>query len=307
MNEQLSDCYCWRRTRGSFAGELLASGGRKVLLFDEKLAWEKPCGGGLTHKALFSIPFWARRRPNPSSLELRVVSPAGRRARFEFASSAGNLLAFHAEWIVAGRALRTGVDLRKERVIRISGAAGDWHLTTPNAEYRASHLMLAAGAAILSGQFLTPISPDDLMVTADTHSRPQLSGADSVSERDYGYIWVFPRPDHLSAGIAAKMGETSTADLRRRLEQWLSENEFSLEARVSIRTSCPLFVLNHSMRMDVCGEGWTMIGDSAGLVDPITGEVCTTHCALPNCRGSPADGTAVTISGAAARKKYSPS
>jgi flavin-dependent dehydrogenase len=24
--------------------------------------------------------------------------------------------------------------------------------------------------------------------------------------------------------------------------------------------------------MEVCGDGWTMIGDSAGLVDPITGE-----------------------------------
>ena len=30
-----------------------------------------------------------------------------------------------------------------------------------------------------------------------------------------GYIWVFPRADHVSAGIAGKMGETSTAELRR--------------------------------------------------------------------------------------------
>jgi flavin-dependent dehydrogenase len=36
-----------------------------------------------------------------------------------------------------------------------------------------------------------------------------------------GYIWVFPRPGHVSVGIAAKMGETSTAKLRRCLERWL--------------------------------------------------------------------------------------
>ena len=36
---------------GAFAAEKLASAGLGVVLMDEKLAWEKPCGGGLTHKA----------------------------------------------------------------------------------------------------------------------------------------------------------------------------------------------------------------------------------------------------------------
>ena len=42
---------------GALAGALLAAGGREVLLFDEKLAWEKPCGGGLTYKAYTQYPF----------------------------------------------------------------------------------------------------------------------------------------------------------------------------------------------------------------------------------------------------------
>jgi geranylgeranyl reductase len=44
---------------GALAAALLGSGGRDVLLFEEKLAWEKPCGGGLTHKALQQYPFLA--------------------------------------------------------------------------------------------------------------------------------------------------------------------------------------------------------------------------------------------------------
>jgi geranylgeranyl diphosphate/geranylgeranyl-bacteriochlorophyllide a reductase len=36
---------------GAFAAEQLAAAGLEVSLFDEKLAWEKPCGGGLTYKA----------------------------------------------------------------------------------------------------------------------------------------------------------------------------------------------------------------------------------------------------------------
>src|ERR1039458_9182022 len=42
---------------GSFAAAYLASAGLAVQVFDEKLAWEKPCGGGLTHKAYTQYPF----------------------------------------------------------------------------------------------------------------------------------------------------------------------------------------------------------------------------------------------------------
>ena len=42
---------------GAFAAAQLASAGLAVQLFDEKLAWEKPCGGGLTYKAYNQYPF----------------------------------------------------------------------------------------------------------------------------------------------------------------------------------------------------------------------------------------------------------
>src|SRR5271166_1273216 len=42
---------------GSFAAERLASAGLDTVVFDEKMAWEKPCGGGLTFKAYNQYPF----------------------------------------------------------------------------------------------------------------------------------------------------------------------------------------------------------------------------------------------------------
>src|SRR5580704_5332749 len=42
---------------GSFAAERLARAGLRTIIFDEKLAWEKPCGGGLTYKAYQEYPF----------------------------------------------------------------------------------------------------------------------------------------------------------------------------------------------------------------------------------------------------------
>ena len=42
---------------GAFAAEKLAAAGIRTVLIDEKLAWEKPCGGGITYKAYHEYPF----------------------------------------------------------------------------------------------------------------------------------------------------------------------------------------------------------------------------------------------------------
>src|ERR1700728_5394575 len=42
---------------GAFAAERLARAGLETVVLDEKLAWEKPCGGGLTYKAYSRYPF----------------------------------------------------------------------------------------------------------------------------------------------------------------------------------------------------------------------------------------------------------
>src|SRR5438270_2882231 len=42
---------------GAFAAERLARSGMETVVLDEKLAWEKPCGGGLTYKAYRDYPF----------------------------------------------------------------------------------------------------------------------------------------------------------------------------------------------------------------------------------------------------------
>jgi len=42
---------------GAFAAEQLSVAGLDTVVFDEKLAWEKPCGGGLTFKAYNQYPF----------------------------------------------------------------------------------------------------------------------------------------------------------------------------------------------------------------------------------------------------------
>src|SRR5215213_5574427 len=64
---------------GSFAAEKLARGGVRVALFDGRLAGEpKPCGGGVTSKALKAWPHLLNAVGRTVS-ELEMYSPAGKR------------------------------------------------------------------------------------------------------------------------------------------------------------------------------------------------------------------------------------
>jgi flavin-dependent dehydrogenase len=265
---------------GALAGALLAAAGKDVLLFDEKLAWEKPCGGGVTHKALQQYPFLieARGESNPKSIEdCELISPSGRRVCFHMQHPVAIFSRLALNGLLLERARRAGVEVRQERVTRIARSGADWQLITPQNAYSASYVMLAAGARNpFRSQFLSPIRPSDLMVTAG-YFIPRQSSLMQIQflKEITGYIWVFPRADHVSAGIACKMGEIATSESRRMLEKWLEENGYDWESARFYSHILPSFRTQSFETLKVCGDGgagWAMIGDSAGLVDPITGE-----------------------------------
>jgi len=260
---------------GALAASLLAAKGKRVLLFDEKLAWEKPCGGGLTHKALQQYPFLAEAETDRAFLEhCELISPSGQRVRFHLRYPLAIFSRFALNGLLLERAAKSGAEIHKERVTKIAGGPGEWHLSTTAGEHCASQLVLAAGARNpFRGQFASPFAPEDLMVTAGYF----IPGRSSLVQIQFlkgisGYIWVFPRPDHVSAGIAAKFGEIATAEVRRTLEQWLRDNGFSLDGAHFYSHILPALRAQTLDKLRVCGDGWARVGDSAGLVDPITGE-----------------------------------
>ena len=116
---------------GALAGARLAAEGREVLLFDEKLAWEKPCGGGLTHKALQRYPFLADAggesnlaesnpvKSNPVK-QCELISPSGRRVRFHLRYPVAIFSRLALNRLLLERARHSGVELHQERVTRIA-------------------------------------------------------------------------------------------------------------------------------------------------------------------------------------------
>src|SRR6185312_12261890 len=105
---------------GAMCGEQLARAGHNVEIFDEHLAWEKPCGGGLTHKAIQTYPFLLN-GPHPKKLirSVELISSAGHRAHL----SLDQPIMIYSRTVLNGllldRAVEAGCKVQRSRVTQI--------------------------------------------------------------------------------------------------------------------------------------------------------------------------------------------
>src|SRR5690349_7754741 len=208
---------------GAFASALLARSGRRVLLIDEKLAWEKPCGGGITDKALVRYPFLREAEVQRNWVsECEFISPAGRRVCLELDRPVAIFSRYVLNGLMLERARAAETELLRERVTAIGGKAGNWQLTTRAGKISADYIVLAAGGRNpFRAQFAQPFKPDDLMATAGYYVRGSSSRMIIKFIPDLaGYIWSFPRLDHFSVGICGRMDGRSTSELRHILEEF---------------------------------------------------------------------------------------
>ena len=257
---------------GSFTAERLARGGMRVTLIDEKLAWEKPCGGGLTYKAYNQYPFLIDNdtpkrtitrtclsTSRAGSAELELTRPLLIYSRYEL----NNLLLRRAE--------EAGAQIEKARITGLVRSGSGWNLRTPAGVIEADHCIIANGARNALAEFGTEWSAENKMVAMGYYIPVNRDRVDIQFIAGFaGYIWVFPRNGHLSAGICAK-GETSQS-LRRRLESYLAANDIPLKDATFYGHVIPSLQKSEWRSNRAAGPGWMAVGDAAGLVDPITGE-----------------------------------
>ena len=260
---------------GSLAAANLARSGRKVFLFDEKLAWEKPCGGGITHKALVEWPFLRDAEVERKWIdECELIAPSGRRVSFHLDQPIAIFSRQVLNGLLLQRAHEAGAEIIHDRVTRIDGASGNWALHSHTHSYAAPYVVFATGARnAFRKQFSEPFAAEDMLVAAGYY----IHGQGQVAQIQFlrglqGYVWIFPRVDHFSAGICGKLPGKSTADLRRLLEDSLPKLGLSFEGAKFYAHVLPSLRPETLRNSAVSGEGWAMIGDAAGFVDPITGE-----------------------------------
>jgi geranylgeranyl reductase family protein len=283
---------------GAWAAVKLARAGARVTIFDPSHPREKPCGGGLTGRAVALI---AREL---GTLPVPLVT--AREARFERAMCSAATPAHERDGdavsvrlvdrgagpdsslVITSRAaldralldsaIDRGAALVAERVVDVASSKDGVTIRTQAGTYRAGMLLGADGAnSLVRRRFAGPFSRCQLSVGTGYFVR-------GASSRDVvirwvsdppGYLWSFPRADHLAVGICAQ-GDTVTGvdHLQREAASWIRAANLAEPSSRCDRYSWPIPSLRESdfERLPLAGDRWMLLGDAAGLVDPLTRE-----------------------------------
>jgi len=259
---------------GALCGERLASEGFRVTIFDERLAWEKPCGGGLTHKAIEAYPFLLD-SPEPKRIvrTAELISGGGHRARFEMSHP----IVIYSRKVLNGllldRAVAAGCTAIRSRVTSVETNGPQARITAGGREFHSDFVVLAAGARNQLLPETTALGKLDLEMTLGYFVPTEEDIIKVKFLREFeGYIWSFPRADHLSVGICAKIGQGSSQQLRGYLDDFVRAEKIPMDGARLYSHVLPSPSEHTIQRRKIAGAHWAMAGDAAACVDPITGE-----------------------------------
>jgi len=264
---------------GSSAARALARSGARVALVDASHPREKICGGGVTAHAMTTLTDASvRDHSDGQSIQTAIFETAARTARVPLDSD--DVLRVFPRAIFDAALLQdakaAGAEHVAARVLALDRDTSGWTLTTTAGPIRASWLLGADGASgVVRKRVFRPFHRRQISIAAgsfvDDASAPEI--VVRFVDRPRGYLWSFPRRDHLAVGACAQADETTTRELHALVDAWLDAYPFA-HGRRRRRYAWPIPSLS-AADLDVerlAGDGWMLLGDAAGLVDPITRE-----------------------------------
>jgi len=263
---------------GSTTAYRLASAGARVLLLDRaRFPRDKPCGGGLTGRAVRLLPFTVD--PVVEERANRVELGLGYRRRFERASAQplvvltqrSRLDAFLAE-----RASAAGADFRD------GVSASDLAADDSGVRLRLEGRLVGAAALVGADGANGPVARAFRLGGGIVHgvalegnlpygaaSRERFGGrlVLQFGVVPGGYSWIFPKGDHVNVGVGGWKAEGPR--LRAHLERLCAAYDLPPERTESVR-GWRLPMRTRTTR--IAAGRVALVGDAAGLVDPFSGD-----------------------------------
>ncbi|MGD9894614.1 MAG: geranylgeranyl reductase family protein, partial [Dehalococcoidia bacterium] len=263
---------------GSTAAREAAAAGASVLLLD-KAAFprDKPCGGGVNVRAAALLPFdlgpVVERTVTGVRFSLRTRGDFTRRydRPLTFMTQRARLDAFLVE-----QAVEAGATLHERDAVRaVEVDRGGVTVRTARDAYRARVLVGADGANGVVARSAGLDGRRDLAVAVEGNIRFAVEPPDawrSTAALDLGLIpggygWLFPKGDHVNIGVGGWKYTGPT--LRTHLDRVTRHYGFSPNQLSGLRGH-HLPVRRRGSRI-VSGRV-ALVGDAAGLVDPLSGE-----------------------------------
>jgi flavin-dependent dehydrogenase len=174
-------------------------------------------------------------------------------------------------------AIHAGAALVASRVVDVT-ATRSTAIRTRTATHAADFVIGADGVNSLVRRRLSePFTRAQLSIATGCFARGVTGDeiAIEIVADPPGYLWSFPRADHLAIGVCVQADTGVGADaLRSSTAQWIRRRQLASASSRLDWYSWPIPSLSaHDLASQViAGTRWSLVGDAAGLVDPITRE-----------------------------------
>ena len=262
---------------GSSATIRLARDGASVLVVDRAVfPRDKPCGGGLTLRAVRELPV------SPDPVVEHVVRRMGfrlfYRRRFQRSAAAPLVLMTQRRRLdhyLVEQAAAAGAEVRQGAKLSAL-SADDAHVTaTVGGEQVEAQIVVGADGANGTSRKLLGLGEGHRpFVALEGNVSKKLAGSryDGVAEFELGtirggYGWAFPKGDHVNVGVWGD--ESEATSLRRHLAELCRAHGLDPSAVSELR--------GHRLPLrragSVAARGRALlVGDAAGVIDPLSGD-----------------------------------
>jgi geranylgeranyl reductase family protein len=255
---------------GSTAAFRLARAHARVLLVDKaRFPRDKPCGGGLTYRALRLLPFSVAQviEEEVDVFELGL----GYRRRFERRTQEPLVVMTQRrplDAFLVDQAREAGAEVREGVKVELAPLRVDGEPLETTVLIGADGVNGVTGKALGLGGHEHEVALEGNVrygpVSRERYARRAVVEFGIVAG---GYGWVFPKGDHVNVGVGGWVHQGPK--LREHLSRLCCEHRIPEDALTDVRgyrlpLRRPGAVVAHG--------GTALVGDAAGLVDPVSGD-----------------------------------
>jgi geranylgeranyl reductase family protein len=257
---------------GSVTAYRLARGGASVLLVDRaRFPRDKPCGGGLTLRAVRELPFSVDPVVEDRVERFEIRFRYGR--AFERATKTPLVLMTQRRRLdayLAEQAVEAGAEFRDGVKVEFNGATakvdgdGVWAEVVVGADGANG---ITARTLGLGGDMGYGVALEGNVPYTDADEAFRGRMVLELGVIPGGYGWVFPKGDHVNVGVGG--WDWTGPTLRDQLARLCKAHGISTEAltdlrgfRLPFRRPKTVLTRDHAL----------VVGDAAGLVDPLSGD-----------------------------------
>src|SRR5262245_29194221 len=195
---------------GAWTARELARRGVRVTIFDGSHPREKPCGGGVTGRALALVGDLRDAALERTAIRTVRFVDTPRRVDVGVDLDPGSLVVasratFDAALVRA--ALEAGASWCTSRVVDVDVTPHGARIDTRDGTHRADFIVGADGAnSLVRRRVTTAFRRDQLSIATGFFARGVTSDEVvlEMTADPPGYLWSFPRPDHLAIGVCGQ-------------------------------------------------------------------------------------------------------